>query len=108
MRLSPFAINAVNEHLNKFAKTVCPVCHHDEWTVSDTLFALPEYEYRPVSFFNTPSTETPRIPGLEALGKIPFTSARPQVFPVVPVTCVTCGYVFLLSGIKLGIVSGST
>lgn len=111
MRLSPRDIDAVNSHLNQFAKTVCPVCHYDEWTVSEILFALPEYEHRPLGVpFAPPSTPTPRMRGLEALGRIPFSpaSTRAQVFPVVPVTCVTCGYVFLLSGIKLGIVSGST
>jgi hypothetical protein len=104
MRLSAGHIQAVINHLNKFAKTICPVCNHDEWTVSDTLFAFPEYEYR------APWTGPPFIRGTEGLRE-PATAfnleSDPQVFPVVPVTCVTCGYVFLLSAIKLSLVPGS-
>jgi hypothetical protein len=106
MRLEPNDVKKVVNHLNKFGRTSCPVCHSDEWTVSDILFALPEYEYRPPwsvappAFVNTGgSIGTPIRPIFD------LESENPQVFPVVPVTCVTCGYVFLFSGIKLGLVS---
>lgn len=105
MRLEANDVKKVVNHLNKFGRTACPVCHSDEWTVSEILFAIPEYEYRPpwsnmstlakMAHIGTPSTT------------FNLESETPQVFPVVPVTCVTCGYVFLLSGIKLGIVPRS-
>lgn len=100
MRLTQANIERVIEHLNRFSKAECPVCAHDEWTVSDTLFVLPEYEYR------TPWASPPRLQSSPSIGG-PITNfaEQPQVFPVVPITCATCGYVFLLSGIKLGIVS---
>jgi predicted nucleic-acid-binding Zn-ribbon protein len=104
MRLAPVDVKKVVDHLNKFAKTTCPVCHHDEWTVSDILFALPEYEYRP------PWSQMSTLSSMANVGTPSTTfdleSENPRVFPVVPVTCVTCGYVFLFSGIKLGLVYG--
>jgi hypothetical protein len=107
MRLFPEMVQKVIDHLNHFAKTECPVCHHDEWTVSDILFAIPEYEFHPFGLPPPPPgppstpTGTPTMAGFAALSR-----PAPQVFPVVPVTCVTCGYVFLFSAIKLGLVSG--
>ena len=117
MRLSPADANAVVTYLNRFPKPICAVCRHDQWKVSDILFALPEYDSRP----------SWARPGLRSLSDLagdtmvgdslehkPFFGSAvanlgptPQVFPVIPVTCVTCGYVFFMSAVAIGIVPGS-
>jgi ribosomal protein S27E len=128
MRLVKSSVQKVVDHLKKFAKTECPVCHNDQWIISDILFALPEYQYRAPwtsSSLLKPMGESigttrPTLGNVGApirvtLGDMAaptsatfdLESENPQVFPVVPVTCLTCGYVFLLSGIKLGVVPGS-
>jgi hypothetical protein len=119
MRLSDENIKGVVAHLKRFRKAPCPVCSSEKWNVSDTLFELPEYEFRspwgkfPLKspLLGTPSL-TPLIGSEPDAGSYeypPITTGykfepRAQVFPVIPVTCVTCGYVYLLSGIALGIV----
>ena len=118
MRLAESSVQKVVDHLKKFPNAECPVCHHDQWIISDILFALPEFEYRapwtqlqPMGgSIGTPIRAT--IPpvggsiGAPIRSTFDLESENPQVFPVVPVTCLTCGYVYLLSGIKLGVVPG--
>jgi|ERR1700722_8657028 len=106
MLLSQDAVNTVVEHLRRFQTSACPVCRTSEWTVSKVLFALPEYHARPVwNFKPSPSVTTPENPmsaGLKALGG---AGSPDEVFPVVPITCATCGYVYFLSAVALGLVS---
>lgn len=125
MRLSAKNITDVVAHLSKFKKAPCPVCSCEQWNVSDTLFELPEYEFRAPWAKLPPPPPMPVVPfgnttPLAELGKFqslpsvlttfaaPAPAPTPQVFPVIPVTCVTCGYVYLLSGIALNIVARST
>ena len=107
MRLSQQQINDVVAHLNKFKRAPCPVCNTDKWTVSDILFQLPEYE-TPVRFPRlTSDPPLGAYGGLDVLAGLAGSPASTQVFPVVPVTCATCGYVYFLSGIALNIVAAS-
>lgn len=82
MQLSPTQVSEVIHFLQKFPATECQVCHHDDWKVSEILFALPEYR-------------DPLSPGLGPVQR--------ELFPVIPITCSTCGYVFFLSAIAVGV-----
>ena len=57
----------------------CPLCRKDQFSFSDTIFSLAEYD---------PA----------AMGRIDI--------PVIPVVCDSCGNVILFSAVKMGIVKG--
>lgn len=109
MRLSATQTQAVIRFLATFTPAKCPVCGHDDWSISDTLFALPEYESPFPGQGFTRLGAPPPPPSLIGSGQgalaglAALTKPAPQVFPVLPVTCATCGYVFLMSGKKLGL-----
>jgi hypothetical protein len=109
MRLTQQQIADVVAHLKKFRRSPCPVCHTDKWTVSNTLFQLPEYE-APWPFGPPP----PPPPAMTLPGFTPSsvlsgykTAPSTQVYPLIPVTCGTCGYVYFMSGIALNIVAAT-
>jgi ribosomal protein S27E len=82
MQLHPSQVSEVVNFLRKFPAVECQVCHHEDWTVSTIVFSLPEYR-------------DPLSPGLGP--------AQREVFPVIPVTCSTCGHVFFLSAVATGV-----
>lgn len=125
MHLSEDSLRRIVAHLEKFRSALCPVCGLRNWNVSDTLFSLPEYEYKPP--YSVPSPPPPFVnpslgAGLEGLGspgsqrkigegtsQFPpittgFFTKQSLVFPVVPVTCKSCGYVFLFSAVALNVI----
>jgi hypothetical protein len=62
-------------------KTICPVCQHDEWQVSDTIYGIQEF-------------------GL--------TSNKPlkkKVYPCVIITCPNCGNTLFLNAVILGVLN---
>lgn len=95
----------VERFLHEFGDVRCPICKSWDWSISDRVFALSEYDPpNQLALLSqmalTPDPVGPNNPFyLSDLPKRP-----PQVFPVLPLTCVICGYVFLVSAKKLGIV----
>ncbi len=85
MELSPEQLGQVIEYLRKWKTAECAICEHDDWAVASTVFVLPEYN-------------SPRAAVYSNL----------QVFPVIPLTCKTCGNVLFLSAIAAGVVPGAT
>jgi hypothetical protein len=82
MKLSAEQVSLVINHLKKFRTPQCVMCGHDDWKVSVDVFALPQYV--------SPFASSPM-------------SSVPEVFPVVPVVCSTCGNVLLLSAVAVGV-----
>lgn len=80
MNLSGEKILQVIRYLHKWKTAECAICGHDDWAVTGTVFALPEYW------------------GMKAI----FPGDQ-SVFPVIPLTCKTCGNVLLLSAIAAGV-----
>ncbi len=58
---------------------ICPICGNAEFVISDTIFAITEYD----------------SPTLGSVG-----------FPIIPIVCDNCGNVILFNAIKMGIISG--
>ena len=58
----------------------CPICKHDEWSVSDTVYEVREFHG-----------------GMTVIGS-------GSVVPVIVVTCEYCGYTQFFNAISLGIV----
>ena len=79
MQLNPKQLEDVIEYLKTWKTAECAICGFDDWAVSAVVFGLPEYVSGGSSHWN-------------------------QVFPVVPLTCKTCGNVLLVSAIAAGIV----
>lgn len=67
--------NAIRHLQNKWGNKPCPMCAHNNWTVSDKLFELREFQA-----------------GNIVLGAVP-------IIPVFPVTCNNCGNTVLVNGI---------
>ena len=68
-------------HLNKSGQTPhCSVCNGDNWGVSDTIFELNEF----------------RRSGLALREQI--------VYPIIPVTCLDCGYTMFINPVIIGII----
>jgi hypothetical protein len=84
MELSRQQVKQVIDYLLKWQTAKCGICGHDDWTVSSAVFMLPEY----------------RSP------KAPVYSSAQDVFPVIPLTCKTCGNVLFVSAIAAGVVPG--
>ena len=82
MKLNPKQLEAVTEYVKKWKRPECVLCGHDEWSVSAIVFELPQYGLPPPPF---------------------DYYMIPQVFPVVPLTCTTCGNVLFLSAILAGV-----
>lgn len=82
MQLYPSQLSEVVNLLRKYPAAECQVCQHGEWKVSEVIFALPEYL-------------DPLSPGIGPVQR--------EVFPVIPVTCATCGNVFFLSAVAIGL-----
>jgi predicted RNA-binding Zn-ribbon protein involved in translation (DUF1610 family) len=72
------AINFLNEKWPETGRA-CPICGNDKFVVSDTLFAITEYD---------PPT----------LGSVEF--------PIITFVCDNCGNVILFNAIKMGIIKG--
>jgi hypothetical protein len=83
MQLLPAQVDHVVNYLKRYPVVECQVCHHDDWSVSQLIFELPEYMRQRFS------------QGI--------TSVNSEVFPVIPITCSTCGYVFFMSAVAVGI-----
>jgi hypothetical protein len=83
MELSPQLLGRVIEYLKKWKSAECAICGYDDWVVANTVFQFPEY----------------------AMG-LPSVYTNTQVFPVIPLTCKTCGNVLLLSAIAAGVMPG--
>jgi hypothetical protein len=84
MELSNDQMTRVIKHLQTWGSAKCAICGGDDWAVSSTVFALPEY--------------TPPSRGTYGYNE--------TVFPVIPLTCKTCGNVLVLSAIAAGVVPG--
>jgi hypothetical protein len=85
MELSPEQLGQVIEYLKKWKAAECAICEHDDWAVASTVFVLPEYKPLRAAVYSN----------IQA------------VFPVIPLTCKTCGNVLLLSAIAAGVVPGA-
>jgi hypothetical protein len=84
MELSPEQLDQVIEYLKKWQTAKCAICMHDDWAVASSVFALPEYRsQKAATYLNIQS-----------------------VFPVIPLTCKTCGNVLFVSAIAAGVVPG--
>lgn len=84
MELSPEQLGQVIEYLKRWNTAVCAICQNDDWAVAATVFALPEYKLR----------------------RTAISTNIQAVFPIIPLTCKTCGNVLFLSAIAAGVVPG--
>jgi hypothetical protein len=84
MELSQEEMTRVIKYLQRWESAKCAICKGDDWAVSSTVFALPEY--------------TP--PWKATYGY------NETAFPVIPLTCKTCGNVLFVSAIAAGVVKG--
>lgn len=69
----------LNEYLKKIGAPVCPLCKHNHWTVSDTVFQLMEFNE-----------------GSIVIGG--------QLYPVLPIACENCGNTYFVNAIVAGFV----
>ena len=116
MRLSSQQIQTLIDYLKRWPKSPkCPICDHDDWAISDTVFQLTEHEggHENAGFGSGPfggaspgarSTQRVENRGLSYGSLNRLSYPLPQVFPVVPLTCKECGYVLLVSAIAAGVV----
>jgi hypothetical protein len=108
MQLDETQVYAVQHYLQRIPDTHCALCHQQEWRVSQTVFVLTEY-VRPspaMDYFGYSAPDPKRDADyLAALaGSAHFKKAEPEVFPVIPIVCGRCGFVFLLSAVAAGVV----
>lgn len=59
----------------------CPICHHVEWKIPQSILELREYEE----------------------GELIAYPKDSSIIPLIAVTCMNCGYTFLLNAITIGI-----
>jgi len=110
MRLNPSQVNAVVSYLRQIPDTTCALCHEQEWRVSETVFALPEYAL-PSSKFSKSFDDWGAPPSQK---NFPFDSKdesfkkEPEIFPVIPIVCGRCGFVFFISAVAAGVVKSET
>ena len=83
MELSSQQVDQVIDYLKKWKTAQCGICGYDDWVVASTVFVLHEYT------------------SLEPTG---FYGSTESVFPVIPLTCKTCGNVLFLSAVAAGVV----
>jgi hypothetical protein len=103
MQLDTNQVLAVQRYLQQIPDTQCALCHAQEWKVSETVFALPEY-VRPktaLDYFGFSSAKPTTEDKLAALTGNYKT--EPEVFPVIPIICGRCGFVFFLSAVAAGV-----
>jgi hypothetical protein len=84
MELGPEQMTELIEYLKKWESAECAICGDDVWAVADKVYALPEYR-------------SPQAPS--------YTASQ-TVFPVITLTCRTCGNVRFLSAVAAGVVAG--
>lgn len=82
MRLNEQQKKIVEEKLSFFFRKPCEVCSGREWLMNDTIFELREFEK----------------------GKL-IIGGKSKVFPVITVTCKSCGHTYFFNAILLGLVS---
>ena len=82
MELNPEAVQQVIRYLEKWKSPGCAICGHEDWSVAGAVFALAEY-----------------WSGTNAI-----YAGSQSVYPVIPVTCKTCGNVLFLSAVAAGVV----
>jgi hypothetical protein len=110
MRLNANQVNAVQNYLRGIPDTHCALCHQQEWKVSETVFALPEYtgaSLMSLAALLNPPFPNPQYPPVESSWTRPLwnkESKEPEVFPVIPIVCGRCGFVFFLSAVAAGVV----
>ena len=81
--MSKFDSNKIITHLGeKWGPRPCPMCNKGPWNVADTTYQLMEYNE-----------------GNLVMGG--------PIIPLVPVTCVNCGYTVLINAILTGVVKPS-
>ncbi len=71
-------VESINEHWP--TPQECVLCHHTEWALSDTIFELRDFDYGNFTIGGTP------------------------IFPVIPMSCTTCGNSILLNAIIYGLI----
>jgi hypothetical protein len=106
MQLNEKQVYAVQRYLQGIPDTKCVLCQQQEWKVSETVFALPEYQRpNPATYFGLggASSFDPTKDQHVAGGSF-FRKAEPEVFPVIPIVCGRCGFVFFLSAVAAGVV----
>lgn len=74
------AQDKLNEYFDKISIPKCPLCGSSKWSVTGKVFQLPE--------FNPEQSDNTQV-----------------VYPVIPISCNSCGNVILISAIRAGIVS---
>lgn len=100
MRLNPDQVSRVVKYLQQIPTAArCSLCGQQEWKVSETIFALPEYTAAIPGAFGTHTQYTPA----ESNWHI-FWNEQPEVFPVIPIVCGRCGFVFFISAVAAGVV----
>jgi hypothetical protein len=102
MRLSPVQVSAVVSYLQQVPNTACSLCGQQEWKVSETIFALPEYVAPALNTllpFLGPGYAPVESPWEKAMKK------EPEVFPVIPIVCGRCGFVFFISAVAAGVIA---
>jgi len=69
--------NRLNEYLKRFETTVCPLCKHNIWTVSSTVFQAIEFGEK--------------------------YSLGDTTYPMIALTCVNCGNTFFINTMVSGL-----
>lgn len=71
--------NRVDAYLKKINAPECPLCGGKDWTISDMVFQLIEFDYRGIL-----------IQGAQ--------------YPVVPLTCPKCGNTYFINAVLTGLI----
>lgn len=72
----------IQEYVKKISPPECPLCHHRNWSINDTIFQLTEFQH----------------------GNIIF-GGNQTIFPVIPITCDNCGNAYFINPLKAGIIT---
>jgi len=105
MRLNQKQVNAVAAYLTRIPYPACALCANQDWKVSETVFSLPEYApsniMSLVDLMHAGPEEALSQPAIAVLsGRQP----TPEVFPVIPIVCARCGFVYFISAVAAGVV----
>lgn len=68
----------------KWEQQICPLCQHNEWTISENIYELREYRGKN---------------GYLLDGKIPV-----PIVPLIPITCDYCGNTILINALLAGVI----
>ena len=72
-------------HLDrKWGKVKCPMCNHEQWSISDTVYELREFNQ-----------------GNMIIGNVP-------IVPIIPITCMNCGNTIMINAIVSDIIKQPT